>query len=536
MSMPGSKRMNGSGEPLLEVDDIQGNILAGFNKDRQLLIVLAIDDRAAAKTWLARIAPHISTVSEVAQFNALFRAKRKRLGHDPAGLIATWVSISFSHAGLAKLTSAADADSVPDVAFQEGLPARAGGLGDSSANGDADVTADWVVGSGNREPDILLVVASDSDDQLQRVASQLRPGAGDLAGAPEIVWEELGETRSDLPGREHFGFKDGISQPGVRGLVSRSPEVFLTERLLEPVAPSEMEFASPGTPLSWPGQFVFGYPSCDGGTSGSIPAPQPVPPLIRNGSLLVFRRLRQDVAAYWRFLRAAAATLSATADFPGMTPTRLGSMLVGRWPSGAPLARSPLADTPALGLNSSSANDFLFVNDTPAPSFRPEFGTPDPFPRAKADELGFVCPLAAHIRKVNPRDQDSDKGDQFDTLKRRILRRGIPYGAPLPAPPGGELPEDDGVDRGLHFLCYQTSIVEQFEILQVDWANSTENPKPGGHDILIGQAPGDREFHAFTANGGEQIVDVTHRFVRMTGGGYFFAPSISALRNVIAHP
>jgi len=67
-------------EGLLEVDDIQGNILAGFNKDYQLLVALAIHDTAAAKAWLSRVAPHISSLAEVSQFNQLFRAKRKRLG------------------------------------------------------------------------------------------------------------------------------------------------------------------------------------------------------------------------------------------------------------------------------------------------------------------------------------------------------------------------------------------------------------------------------------------------------------------------
>ena len=155
---------------------------------------------------------------------------------------------------------------------------------------------------------------------------------------------------------------------------------------------------------------------------------------------------------------------------------------------------------------------------------------PDPFPRATQDRLGVTCPHASHIRKVNPRDQDSDKGDQFDTLTRRVLRRGIPYGSALPIPDTGPLPADDGVDRGLHFLCYQTSIVDQFEILQSDWANSVDNPKPHGVDLVIGQATGAaREVELVTTAGGSQVVSTAQQFVVATGGGYFFAPSLSAL-------
>jgi len=150
--------------------------------------------------------------------------------------------------------------------------------------------------------------------------------------------------------------------------------------------------------------------------------------------------------------------------------------------------------------------------------------------------LGFVCPVPSHIRKVNPRDRESNKGDEFDTLTRRILRRGIPFGPPLPAPPGGQLPADDGVERGLHFLCYQTSIVEQFEELQIDWANSTDNPKPHGHDLIIGQtADGRREVQLLTA-GNSGTLQTDRTFVTMTGGGYFFAPAISAIAEVLAAP
>jgi Dyp-type peroxidase family len=517
-------------EPLLEVDDIQGNILAGFNKDHQLLLALAIQDGAAAKAWLSRITPHISTLAEVGQFNGLFRAKRRRLGHDPLGLIATWANIALSRDGLAKLTSAADADGVPDQAFRDGLPARAGGLGDTAAVAGEGPSADWVVGGLGHVPDILLIVASDDPTQLDRMATQLCPGTGDLVGAPQVIWSELGATRSDLPGHEHFGFKDGISQPAVRGLVSKAPDIYFTERQLKDPAAEEIAFASPGYPLVWPGEFVFGYPSNDHSSDTPVAPSALVPDWIRNGSLLVFRRLRQDVAGFYAFLRAAAAALAATPDFPGMTPDRLGALLVGRWPSGTPVARAPLQDIKHLADDPLSINDFLFTADTPAPDFRAGYGPAKPFPRAAEDALGFVCPHPAHIRKVNPRDQDSDKGDEFDTLTRRVLRRGIPFGIPLPASPGGQLPQDDGVARGLHFLCYQTSIVEQFEILQQDWANSTNNPKPFGNDLIIGQAGGPREAQLLTAAGGEQKVQTNRPFVTMTGGGYFFAPSISALR------
>src|SRR3954452_16601581 len=63
------------------------------------------------------------------------------------------------------------------------------------------------------------------------------------------------------------------------------------------------------------------------------PPPRPAPPLpdwAKNGSFLVYRRLRQDVAAFQQFIAAHAAPL-------GLPPAAVGAKLVGRWASGAPL-------------------------------------------------------------------------------------------------------------------------------------------------------------------------------------------------------
>lgn len=523
-------------EVLLDVNEIQGNVLAGFNKDQQLLMALRLRDVKAARTWLGRVVPHINSVAEVGQFNSLFRRRKARLaGADPVGLVATWVNIAFSHSGLAAIASKEEADAIPDKSFRAGMPDQAMALGDRSPGGDPEATAGWKVGGRGNVPDVLLIIAGDDVHQLLDLADRFRPSADD-SSAPVVIWEEMGYTRRDLPGHEHFGFKDGISQPAVRGFVSKDPDVFLTPRLLESSAEGDVEFASPGGPLVWPGQFVFGYPSTNGATDGGggpVAPPESMPRWLKNGSLLVFRRLRQDVVGFHSFLRQEAARLAATPEFAGMGADRLGAMLVGRWKSGAPVMRTPLTDMPALGANAVLANDFGFMADALEPRYVPGKDVPDAFQRALADGRGVVCPRASHIRKVNPRDQDTDKGDQFDTLMRRVLRRGIPYGPALAVPDAGPMPSDDGIDRGLHFLCYQTSIVEQFEILQSDWANSVFNPKPRGVDLIIGQAPdAPRELELLTGAGDTQTVSAAHQFVIATGGGYFFAPSLSTLEGL----
>ena len=67
----------------------------------------------------------------------------------------------------------------------------------------------------------------------------------------------------------------------------------------------------------------------------------------RNGSYVVFRRLRQDVKAFREFMEREAARLRGLPAFAGMTATSLAAKLMGRWPSGAPLMRAPQQDDPA---------------------------------------------------------------------------------------------------------------------------------------------------------------------------------------------
>ncbi|PRT15101.1 Dyp-type peroxidase [Bacillus wiedmannii] len=509
-------------EPILDVQDIQGNILAGFNKDFQNLLFLNIVDSKATKTWLRELIPQISSLNEVLRFNNLFKSIRVRMkGMDPHGLAATWVNVAMTFQGLKKLVPE-ESEQFKDEAFRSGMANRAGLLGDLTTK--EQIPENWVIGGPDNLPDILLIVASDNNSYLQERLKILTESI-DKNGGLKLIHVEEGRVRSDKPGHEHFGFKDCISQPGIRGCISDMPEDFLSPRFIDPKDERSKMFSRPGEMLIWPGEFVFGYPSQGAVDSTGVFNPilkgadmlVNVPPWARNGSYLVFRRLSQDVADF----RNSLKELANDAQLP---PDLLGAKFVGRWPSGAPVVRSSQHDDQELGANKLANNHFSYT-EAEAPIKLNDAAGGQEISGAPSDFLGKICPFSAHIRKVNPRDFGTDLGSSEQTMTKRILRRGIPYGAPYDQEPKKE--------RGLLFLSYQTSIQDQFEFLQRSWANQKNRPAKGGEDPIIGQNSEEERIRTFDLPDKKRTLSLPKEWVKVTGGDYFFQPSINAIMNVL---
>jgi len=477
-------------DPALALGDIQGNVLAGFNKDHQALLFVAFPSAAAGRAFVSSAAGSVASVDEVAAFNASFRSSVNRSGSETSAPTATWTNLALSHAGLARLERPADELGTFPEEFRAGMRGRAAVIGDT----DASAPAQWLAPF-QRDLHAVVIVAADRSADLDAEVARQEQLARDVG--VEVAFVQRGETRVDAPGHEHFGFKDGVSQPGVRGFTKQQN-------------PDDENQGVPGQDLLWPGEFVLGYPrqaGIGGGEdAGAVSASGPA--WTANGSYLVFRRLRQDVAGFRAFV-------AETAQAQGMSEDLLGAKLVGRYKSGAPLAitgpkaSDPGASDPSL-LADTAVNDFEFEEDDPD---------------------GAVVPLAAHIRKAYPRDADTPDGGEEDAQTHRMLRRGIPYGTSLAA--GAE--SDDAVDRGLLFLCYQTSIARQFETVQRHFVNDPDFPRAGaGQDPIITQSPA---TGSFTLPGGRpNHVALMQRFVTTTGGEYFFQPSISALAQLGATP
>ena len=86
------------------------------------------------------------------------------------------------------------------------------------------------------------------------------------------------------------------------------------------------------------------------------------------------------------------------------------------------------------------------------------------------------------------------------------------------------------------FICYNSSIEDQFEFLTRRWVNSPIQPNFGGHDPIIGQRDtrGNRtRFIDVPTPGGPRRLHIKNEWVTPTGGGYFFAPPIEAIAGVL---
>jgi Dyp-type peroxidase family len=492
-------------EPQLNAMDIQGDILVGLIKKNERLVFFTITDPDTFRSFLREL-DVTSTVDVLAQ-QSLIDARR-------AAGIRTLVptpglNVAFTWSGLRVLGLAPEA--VPDDPELTLLAAGMAGSRETLADPPAD---DWEVLGPDQRPDGVFVVTGSSEAEIANVVALRLAPAGRNGFA--VVHEEVGQVRPDpVAGHEHFGFADGVSQPGVRGEVA--PGTVLTPR-----TSPDPDQGAPGQDLLWPGEFVFGYPGQDGSAASfTVEGPVTEPPLefMADGAFMAFRNLEQKVPEFDLAVKAGARAASTAAE--PLTAELLGAQLIGRWKSGAPLIKAPFVDDPKIADGTPLVNDF-------------EFGD---------DRDGLVCPWAAHVRKTYPRDdvrgevapdEPTVKRAEAFTQTHRMLRRGIAYGEELTAKEAISGASDPAHRRGLLFKCYVTSLSDQFEFVQAAWANNPDFVQPGsGRDAVIGQPNEASPFLGAAPHTGDPARKPTvefRRFVHMRGGEYFFAPSIAVLK------
>ncbi|WP_166745786.1 cytochrome P450 [Sphingomonas naasensis] len=332
---------------------------------------------------------------------------------------------------------------------------------------------------------------------------------------------------------EHFGFRDGISQPVIRGTEQFTPG-FDRHDLVEP------------------GEFVLGYRNNQGYFPPAITVPaatdlgESLPILAqstafghpdfagrddllatrdfgRNGSFLVIRQLGQDVAGFRRFADGKAGELVAHYGEKELRATVgehvdgdwVAAKMMGRWRDGRPLIGNPRR---ANEFNDQKPNnDFLYGRDDPR---------------------GHQCPLGAHIRRTNPRDslEPDDPLEQTISNRHRMLRRGRSYvfDPAISDYVSEHAPEAD-VQRGMLFMCLCGDLERQFEFVQQSWATLpsfhglTGEPDPITTDARLCEPRG----YSIPTAAGPLALKEMQTFVEFHGGGYFFVPSRSAIDYLI---
>lgn len=482
----------------VKLEDVQGLIIKGYKAlPHGVYLLFHMGETTKAKSWLGEVMVDVRNAST------------------PTKTFNTALNIAFSNHGIRKLGFSDEVMNSFPREFEEGMvaPHRQRILGDF----DKSDPKEWAWGGPcdqNREVvhGVLLLYSRTAQGLANLVASE----KSRMAAHEVYAIREMPTTSLDQ-GKEHFGFRDGLANPVMKNAGRRENE------------------QHPANLIN-PGEFIFGYeneyeeyalgpnvpPTL--GNSSLLEEDHNYPDrkdLGKNGSMLVFRQMTQDVKAFWEFLDQATNDETKPADGPEPM-VRLGAKMVGRWPNGSPITKCPVKP-------SQEHRNF------------------DNFGYAQRDYDGLKCPMGSHIRRTNPRDsltrettrtkeKDREKSEKF--MKRfRVLRRGRPYGDPLTEtldPKEMLQAAEDGKERGLHFLCFNTNIARQFELMQQTWVN---NPKFAGlyedPDPIIGY-PGIMGQGATTTftEPAEPVRKKVHgipRFVEIKGGAYFFMPGIKAL-------
>ena len=503
----------------LESDEVQSIVFRGLPAYRYTLsAAMALpDDRAQRRAWLDLL------------------CRQVRFGEHPdlSQRIATFVG--FSARGIARCLDCHDrpeeAERVMSTfpsAFRLGMANRAAVLGDrgtSAPGGWRWTDADTAAGAA-RTADVMLFIYGTTLEEcrlaLDRHYAILKPAATwEIATQPTektLQAEEASRSRGEraAPMYEHFGFRDGISQPIIRG----SQRAAATGNAADLVAAGEMilgyrnsaGYVAPAVTVPAehdPGDdletdtpaFASRFPRFDG-SRGSDSRD-----FGRNGTFMAVRQLAQDVDGFNGCLAAQRQKLES---YPGLreaiggpvTEDWIGAKMMGRWHTGASLIDAPHA-VEGRPPPDTADNDFNFASDDPQ---------------------GLRCPFGAHIRRANPRGSlaPDDPAQGVIERRHRLLRRGRPYSGA----------DGDPAERGMLFVALCADLERQFEFLQQSWIGSpafhglTNEPDP-----ITGPPPcnGTHDFTIPTTAGAITLEGLTS-FVTVKAGGYFFLPGRSALR------
>lgn len=535
-------------------------------------LVLTIQDTAKARDWLRKMQPDIRFAGDI--YGIEDPQQKGPKADEPLHF-----NIAFTVSGLRKLGVQESDLQTFDSAFYEGMAPepvqpdlpkdtpqrralirkqgttrRAGILGDIAENH----SSNWLWGGTKTaenglesetyesrvlqdQVDILLMVFAQTPELVHDHIKTLQAGDNGVVDAIQSVRNQTPSNHTTfLSDREHFGFKDGISQP-----------LFPDSHKAKKVSARWREFHQVAT-----GEFVLGYlnernarpesPMLDWNYASGMDLPQrrsadgkPDPTRLdfgRNGTYLVARQLEQNVEAFDRLVENAANLIRTDVEVE-LPRRQAAELLIGRGVDGEPLVADvgPAYEREAMicpvhpGDQGDQAN-------LPEPVASFEYND---FGYNQVDPAGLSCPIGSHVRRTNPRDSLDPGPDAALNLSKqhRILRRGRIYGKPLDWRGflRHKLPTEEDTaasppERGLFFICLNSDIAGQFEFIQDTWVNNPNfGDLEGERDAILAasiDAKVSLPAKPFTRWMSRDVPPV----VTVRGGAYFFMPGRKALQ------
>jgi Dyp-type peroxidase family len=472
---------------------VQGNILKAFGKPHVRLLFFKFGKNDLSNIqWLIKLAqavPNTRDLLDASESPNNYQGVLVHIGLSFSGIRSLGLTPPFArgiYKGLGSRTKVNDPtrDVMPVSdrqyydPFYGGMKSRAEALYDRGSSSPDN----WEEPYRSENFDVIIIMAAKQEDDLDSFVSNTIAKA--TSKGITCTGMEIGRAVFNEQGKqvEHFGFRDGVSQPLVKGI----DDEHIRDRAnyKDSLSPKDFVLFGLTGDLEW----------------------------ANHGSFLAFKKLEQDVPAFWEFMVNNCREA-------GMGPEEMAARLVGRWKSGSPLAYSP--DFDPVAPKSSDKNDFQYLSNRAASL------------RERPDPDSIITPTFAHIRLANLRDvpdpQEAGKSSKQNlniNNQHRILRRGIPYG------PQWAVGQEGEHQRGLLFICYQRDIQQQFEYIQRNLYmenpyNHPETNKAESKDLYIKVT----RMQELLRPGGAYSRKLEH-WVTTKGGGYFFSPSINVLRNL----
>lgn len=214
----------------LDWPQIQAFILRGYALTSVCYFVLQVTDAAAARSFLGRLVDGAATTPLQLTTAAVWAAGEPQLGYA--------LNVGITWTGLLALGAGA----LPDLSFRSFPAFVAGSAARASVVGDTGPSAPehWAGGLGSGNDHLLLSLFAPDGASLESLSGRLRQL---FEGALRELFVFTGGA---LPGgRVHFGYRDGISQPTIKG----GPSYNIPDA--QPVSPAWnfvlLETPAPGT-------------------------------------------------------------------------------------------------------------------------------------------------------------------------------------------------------------------------------------------------------------------------------------------------